>query len=238
MSAPVFRFITYDTEKYPFARIFAERVIKTRDLSRFHEDCLRQKLDGGGQNCITYEDNLATRRLLKRAAQEPWFSKFYRAFVVNIIGPLFGGKLTYTWPPVFRVHMAGSPSISAPHRDTEVTGRHEMIAVWVPFVDTYGDNTLWIEKEYGSRDLAPVEVRYGQALMFDSGYLWHGSVTNTTDVTRFSMDIRVTPKEGCPEPPGLGILAARPPGYETQIAEVTPGAQYDRVQKIEWDEVT
>lgn len=237
MSTPVHKFVEYDTAKYPFARIFAERVARAPDLSRFHEVFLKRKLDGGGaEAAITYQDNIATRALLKRAAQEPWFFKLYRAFVVNIIGPLFGGHLTYNWPPVFRVHMGGSPSISALHRDTEVTGRHDLIAVWVPFVDTFGANTIWIEKEYGSRDLAPVAVNYGQALMFDSGYLWHASVPNTTDVTRFSMDFRVASKPGGAEPPDLGILAARPPGYEAQLGEVTPGAQYDRVQKIDWVE--
>jgi hypothetical protein len=227
MSNPVFKFLSYDTTKYPFAKVFAEHVVHTPDLSRFHEVSLNGKPDSER----AYEASLATRELLRQAGQRPWFFKLYRAFVLNEIAPLFGSKLGYNWPPVFRVHMGGARSISAWHRDTEVTGRHDLIAVWVPFVDTFGNNTIWIETEYGNRKFAPVSVNYGQALMFDSGYLWHGSVLNTTDVTRFSMDFRVSPKRIHPAEPELGILSARPVGFESQLREVTPGAQYDQVQK-------
>ncbi|HEX8773826.1 MAG TPA: hypothetical protein VF735_09460 [Pyrinomonadaceae bacterium] len=237
MATPVFKFVSYDTTKYPFAKVFAEHVIHTDDLSRYHEVCLKRKRERGEEGVITYRDNLVTRQRLKRAAERPWFFKLYRAFVVNIFTPLFGGKMTYNWPPVFRVHMGNSPSISALHRDTEVTGRHDLIAVWVPFVDTFGTNTIWVETEYGNKELAPVAVRYGQALMFDSGYLWHASVANTTNVTRFGMDFRVAPKRTDVEAPDLGILKARPIGYETQLSDVTPGAQYDRAQKIVREEV-
>jgi hypothetical protein len=233
MANPVFKFVPYDTTKYPFARLFAEHVVRTSDLARLHES-----LNGSSNSNQAYEASLATRKLLKQAAQRPWFFKLYRAFVLNVIAPLFGQKLAYNWPPVFRVHLAGARSISARHRDTEVTGRHDLIAVWVPFVNTFGANTIWIETQYGSGKLAPVAVEYGQALMFDSGYLWHCSVRNTTDVTRFSMDFRVSPKRTDVAQPDLGILSPRPPGYEKHLSKVKPGAQYDRVQKIDWDEVT
>ncbi|HYW72191.1 MAG TPA: hypothetical protein VE961_14240 [Pyrinomonadaceae bacterium] len=232
MANPVFKFVTYDTAKYPFARLFAEQVVHTPNLARFHES----RLNGVSDSEQAYEASLATRRLVRQVTQRPWFFKLYRAFVLNEIASLFGLKMAYNWPPVFRVHLAGARSISAWHRDTEVTGRHDLIAVWVPFVDTFGANTIWIENKYGSRELTPVAVKYGQALMFDSGYLWHCSVANTTDVTRFSMDFRVSPKRTDVEQPDLGILSPRPPGYEKQLSRVKPGAQYDRVQKIVWDE--
>jgi hypothetical protein len=51
------------------------------------------------------------------------------------------------------------------------------------------------------------------------------------------MDFRVAPKKMDVAEPDLGILKPRPVGYETKLSAVTPGAQYDRVQKIVWDEV-
>jgi hypothetical protein len=236
MHKPVMRFVPYDTERYPFAKLFAKHVLHTDDLSRFHDACLQRKRDAGEEVKITSQDNAATRQDLKRSAEQPWFFKLYRAFVLNVITPLFSGRMTYNWPPVFRVHMPRSPSISAWHRDTEVTGRHDLIAVWVPFVDTFATNTIWVETEYGNRQYAPVAVQHGQALLFDSGYLWHGSVANKTDVTRFSMDFRVAPKRKDIEEPDLGIFAPRPPGYAGQLQIASSGKQYERVQQITWDE--
>ena len=238
MHKPVMKFVSYDTEQYPFAKIFAKHVLHTEDLSRFHEVCMKRKHDAGEEAVITYKDNAVTRQVLKRSAEQPWFFKLYRAFVLNVITPLFGGKMTYNWPPVFRVHMAHSPSISAWHRDTEVTGRHDLIAVWVPFVDTFDTNTIWVETEYGNQQCAPVAVNHGQALIFDSGYLRHGSVVNKTDVTRFSMDFRVSSKRQDGEGPDLGIFSPRPAGYDTQLKLPSSGKQYDRVQQITWDEAT
>jgi hypothetical protein len=226
--------VSYDTTKYPFAKLFAEHVVHTPDLSRFHETVLDERAD----KHRAYDVSLATRHRVKKVAERPWFFKLYRAFALNVIAPLFGNKMSYNWPPVFRVHLAGARSISALHRDTEVTGRHDLIAVWVPFVDAFGANSIWIETAYGNRDFAPVEVKYGQALMFDSGYLWHCSVSNSTDVTRFSMDFRVSPKRTDLDEPDLGIFTPRPKGYAAQLEPPSAGKQYDRVQKITWDETS
>lgn len=217
MHRPVFKFVSYDATKYCFANLFASHVFRVKNLSLLHETILSRKLESGKKAEITYEDNLAARELLKQAATSAWFWKVYRAFAINVIAPVFGNKLTYNWPPVFRVHMAGSPSISAWHRDVEVTGRDDLITVWIPFTDTFDTNSIWVETEYDSRKYASVEVKNGQALLFDSGYLWHGSVNNTTNITRVSMDFRVAPKRQDLKHPDLGILSARPPGMKVEI---------------------
>lgn len=221
------RFVPYDTTKYDFAGVFGEHLLRVDDLSLYHETFLKQKTERGEGNAISYDDNIAVRETFKRSVEKPWFFKLYRAFAVNVIAPLFGNDMTYNWPPVFRVHMAGSPSVSGFHRDVEVTGRHDLITVWVPFVDTFDTNSIWIEQEYGKRNFAPVQVNYGQALLFDSGYLWHGSVANKTNVTRFSMDFRVAPRREDLENPDLGILSARPAGYESQLKKVSPKTTYE-----------
>lgn len=216
MHRPAFKFVSYDVTKYCFANLFASQVFRVKNLSLLHEKILTRKRESGENSEITYEDNLAARELLKQSTAKSWFWPLYRAFAINVIAPLFGNNMTYNWPPVFRVHMANSPSVSAWHRDVEVTGRDDLITIWVPFVDTFDTNSIWVETEYGNQDYAPVEVKYGQALLFDSGYLWHGSVSNTTNVTRVSMDFRVSPKRKDLKQPDLGILSARPPGMKVK----------------------
>ncbi len=217
MYRPVFKFVSFDAQKYIFAKLFAMRALHVKDLSRFHEGVIARKRENGESSELTYEDNLAARELLNRSAAESWFWPLHRAFVANVIAPLFNHRVAYTWPPTFRVHMAGSPSVSDWHRDVEVTGRDELITVWMPFVDTFDTNSIWVETEYGNQNYAPIDVRHGQALLFDSGYLSHGSVSNTTNVTRVSMDFRVSPKDLNPDQRDLGILRARPPGMKVEL---------------------
>jgi len=206
---PVFKFVPYDTAKYAFAAALAEEVFHLSDLSRYHERFLQQKTAQGGEPVITHADNMAARELLKGLRKDSLFYGLHHAFTWNILAPLFHFKLKYTMP-YFRVQMAHSTSVSTWHRDVDVTGVSNLITAWIPFVDTSGTNTIWVEREYGKKNYEPVPVRYGEILFFDSAYLWHGSVPNESDITRMSMDIRITPLKRDVEQPDLGIFAPRP----------------------------
>lgn len=207
---PVFRYVSYDTAKYPFADIVAKSVLHTDDLSRFHEQYLASKRARGGKGVLAHDDNMAAREHLKTLDQESEFFRLYNAFVREVIDiPLFQGKVTPV-RPVFRVQMAHSNSVSLWHRDVEVTGCGIVLTAWIPFVDTFGSNTIWVETEYGKKDYAPLPVRYGQILFFDSAWLWHGSVRNDTEATRVSMDIRLLPPRTDDGKLDLGIFAPRP----------------------------
>jgi len=201
---PKFRFVSYDTGKYPFADILAKTVFHVADLSRLHEK--------HGTAGATYDDNMALRELLNTMDEKNEFHPVYEAFMREVINvPLFYGYVKLV-PPVFRVQMAHSNSVSAWHRDVDVTGYGRMITAWIPFVDTSGSNTIWVETEYGKQDYTPVPVRYGEILLFDSAWLWHGSVSNDTEMTRVSMDARMIPptlKRRKIEI-DLGIFAPRP----------------------------
>jgi hypothetical protein len=209
MHRPVMKLVSYDTKKYAFAEALAREAFRVPDLSRFHEAYLQRKIEQGGEPAITYGDNMAARELFKSLTPESWFYKLHYAFMWNVIAPLFHYKLRYTMP-YFRVQMAHSTSVSLWHRDVDVTGNGDLVTAWVPFVDTSGSNTVWVETEYGKQDYQPVPVRYGEILFFDSAFLWHGSVQNDSEVTRLSMDIRITPMRLDVPEPDFGILAPRP----------------------------
>jgi ectoine hydroxylase-related dioxygenase (phytanoyl-CoA dioxygenase family) len=55
-------------------------------------------------------------------------------------------------------------------------------------------------------------VRYGEVLIFDGGYLSHGTVSNQTQTTRVSLDMRFCLKGAATRLEGvdlMNILAAR-----------------------------
>lgn len=205
------RFVPYDTTEYPFARIVAEQVFGSPPpLERLHEQvppALRGDREG---EPLGYVDNLALRELLASAGDESELLRTYRRLVEKVLAPLFGGRISFSRRPTFRVHMAGTESVSNWHTDVEVTGRHDQINAWLPFTDAFGGGTIWVERDYGRGDFAPVDVSYGELLLFDGGWLSHGSVSNDTGTTRVSADFRFAPLRPDLPHPDLGILGGRP----------------------------
>ncbi|MCY1004069.1 hypothetical protein OV079_00480 [Nannocystis pusilla] len=49
-------------------------------------------------------------------------------------------------------------------------------------------------------------VRYGQVLIFDGGYLGHGSVDNVSGVTRVSLDMRFSYKKATTRAEGVSLM--------------------------------
>jgi hypothetical protein len=187
---PAGRLLTYDTDRFPFAAWLAAEVFKVQRLDDLHVDWQRYKQRKGLPDGLGYGDNLLLRSLMQKLPDHSPFYRLYHAFTRRVIAPEFGHKISYSSHPKMRVHLAGTPTVSKWHRDAEVTNRDDQMNVWLPFTDTYDSNTLWIETEYGRQDYKPVTVRYGQALVFDGGYLTHGTVANNTHKTRVSADFR------------------------------------------------
>lgn len=199
----------FNPAEYPFAALISRDVFWGTNLKRLHAIATASKLRRGRTPVLSPADNQAFRERLARIAPTAPFFALYHAFACRVVGPMFGGRISYTSRPTFRVHMPQTQAISLWHRDADVTGRPDQINVWFPFVDTGGTNSLWIEQHYGQGDYAPVDLHYGEFLCFDGGYLSHGSVANTTATTRVSMDFRFAPLSVA-DGVDLGILGARP----------------------------
>lgn len=182
--------LAYDTKRYPFAAWLAAALFKVPALDELHQHWRQHKLARGASGELGYADNLRLRALMQRLPDDAPFYTLYRAFVRRVIAPAFGGRISYASHPKMRVHLAGTPTVSRWHRDVSVTKRPELITVWLPFTDAFAGNTLWIESGYGTGDHRPIDVAYGQALIFDGGYLEHGTVANDSGRSRVSADFR------------------------------------------------
>ncbi|MEM1322211.1 MAG: streptomycin biosynthesis enzyme StrG [Bacteroidota bacterium] len=207
------KFLPYDTDQYPFAKILAEQIYKVPDLSKLHLYYQKMKRRKGKSGAIDYSDNLILRALMQRMKEDSPFYQLYRSFVFEQLAPFFGGKISFTAHPKFRVHLAGTDSVSKWHIDVDYTHRHEQINAWMPFTNCFDTNTIWVENDYGSEDYLPVDVMYGEVLLFDGGYLSHGTVPNKTDMTRVSLDFRFHSYRNDPPFPDRGILSGRPAQY-------------------------
>lgn len=209
-------FVAYDTARYDLARLVAEDVFGVPALERLHEHAHALLGHEPGAR-LSYADSLALRARLAAVPRSARLYAAYDALVAEVIAPRFG-RLSYSRNPTFRVQLAGTESVSDWHTDVEITGRDDQVNAWLPLVDAAGANSIWVESDYGRRDFAPVDVAYGEILLFDGGWLLHGSVANTTSVTRVSLDFRFAPKHDR-RGAARAILGGRPSQPPPPIAE-------------------
>lgn len=206
--------LRYDTARFPFAAVLRRDVFRVPDLARLHEytQTVRQTKGQGGP--LRMRDNLNARELMQRLPDDSTFLRVYHAFIVAVLAPLIGRPISYSNRPKMRVHFPGTESVSSMHSDVPVTKRTDQINFWLPFTDVADSAALWLESDYGRADYAPVALHYGEVLIFDGGYLNHGSVGNKTAVTRISLDMRFGYKGATTRPAGVALmnhLAARLP---------------------------
>lgn len=182
--------LSYDTTRFPFAAVLRRDVFRVQHLERLHQYAASAARAAGGSGQLRSRDNLQARSLMQQLPDDSALLRVYHAFVTSVLAPLVGARISYSNRPKMRVHFPGTGSVSTMHSDVPVTKRSDQVNFWLPFTDVDGSAALWLESDYGRADYAPVPLHYGQALIFDGGYVSHGSVRNVSDVTRISMDMR------------------------------------------------
>lgn len=175
--------VEYDTRKYDF-RAWASFVLRFESLENIHERADLQAHTGVAAQINACRDELSSGF--------GHCKPIYVDFIQSIIAPLYGGINSYQIPPSFRFHFSGKGS-SAFHRDRDYGVNRAHLNVWIPLTRVWGSNSIWIESEEGLGDFLPIELEYGQALIFDGPNLCHGSVWNDTPSSRVSMDFRFSP---------------------------------------------
>ena len=65
--------------------------------------------------------------------------------------------------------------------------------IFLPLTKAYGNNTIWVESIPGLGDYSPIEIKFGEFLMFYGNKLRHFNKINNTGETRCSFDFRIIP---------------------------------------------
>lgn len=127
------------------------------------------------------------------------FLSRFDEFVKFIAKEVFNEDLVYQNRPTLRVAFPGNKAVGDWHRDREYNHPLEEINIWVPITKAINSNSIWIESEFDKEDYSPVNIDFGEFLIFDSG-LKHGNVINEENKTRVSFDFRVIPLSVYKEP--------------------------------------
>ena len=198
------QFFNWDTGAFDFVghyRAHLARAVGCDDPRRFHEFIPVEHMpsDTFGGTAHTYGHDLlyaidpAFRQADYVPAQDIGFIATYQRFIRFIQDEIIGEPVVYQRLPSLRIQYPGKPSYGVMHTDREYNHPPEEINVWVPITEVRGTASMVIESDFGKHDYAPVEMPYGQMVIFDSG-LMHGNVVNEEGYTRMSFDLRVIPK--------------------------------------------
>lgn len=176
--------IKYDTNKYQFRKLI-ESILEDSNLEKLHE--------------VKSYDLFEVTKEAKTIWHPKYYSKFqnefypmYVDFLTNVIKPHFNfNEMVYQKIPTFRIHLHNNVGVGGWHRDREYNHTTGELNCWLPFTNTFGTNTIWMESEEGKEDFKSYDVEYGEVLIFDGVNLLHGNKTNEENITRVSIDFRV-----------------------------------------------
>lgn len=119
----------------------------------------------------------------------------YNSFIAKEISCHFNEDFVYQKNPTFRIHWPDEQAIHYWHYDSDEDHKHPHweINFQVAITNMFDTNCTWIESVPGLKDFYPMEVNYGQYVVFDGNRCLHGNKTNLTGQTRVSFDFRVIP---------------------------------------------
>ena len=182
--------ISYDVTEWPFREVVADILeVSSDQLVTLHEIKKHEMQKLGSDQHTDWHKKYYSK-------QEEKIIPMVRDFVKNFLCDYFEiDSLIYQKKPTFRVHEVGNVGVGAWHRDREYNHDSNEVNLWIPFTPAYDTNTVWTESEEGKEDSKPMNISYGQILVFNGADLMHGNYTNETPTTRVSFDMRIVSPE-------------------------------------------
>ena len=191
----------FDREEYNFLDLIKTHLkekLDCKDIENFHKHIPNDKMpkDVLEGTAHTYGHDLlyAIDPSFKQAniikPSDIGFIKLYRKFIEFLGKNVFQSEIIYQKKPSLRIHYPNFTSYGKFHRDSDYNHPEEEINIWLPITVTKNTASMFIESEEGKKDFKPMNLKFGQYLIFNSK-LMHGNKVNKEGYTRFSMDFRI-----------------------------------------------
>jgi|TARA_R110002167_G_scaffold97496_5_gene257296 hypothetical protein len=186
------KILEYNTEKYYFSKLISS--LFDIDLSNLDSDEEKTNLTLGKDTHTSLHKVFYNK--LDGEGGWPEFENLYKAFVREVIFPLFeDDTLIYQGTPGIRFNRPGAKAVYRWHSDGDSHHKHPLgeLNVYLPLTKSVDNNTVWAESLPGLGDFAPVNLEYGQFMLGYLNQCRHGNMDNDTGKTRVSFDFRVMP---------------------------------------------
>jgi len=188
----------YNVTKFNFEEILKD-ILKTDDLTGLHtklEDAYEVPtgVDGLGNDTHSkYHQQFYDNIKLSVSA----FRELYIKFIEEEIAPKFPNEksLIYQALPSFRIQYPQSKAVTTWHYDSDENHKHPLgeLNILVPITEMFDTNAVWMESLPHMGDFRPMNLKYGQYIIWNGNRCRHGNKANTTGLTRISIDMRVLP---------------------------------------------
>jgi len=159
--------------------LFSKEIVKRENDQKLPIHKILYKIDDG------YD--------LDNPKENSGFLNLFDRFVLYLSKNVFNEHLIYQRRPTIRVNFPNNKAVGTWHRDSEYNHPLEEINIWIPITNSINTNAIWIESEFDKNDFKPINTKYGEYIIFDSG-LKHGNQINIENKTRISFDFRIVPK--------------------------------------------
>lgn len=180
----------YDTTRWDLRAIVADH-FGTDALETLHLDSRWNPHDPGlalPSHVVTRNSWDASKALRTAVAERsaPVLKSLIYDRVAQFVGPI----RSHQDQAMLRVNFHGARAILRFHRDREYGQNPNTINIWLPVTAVHGSNSMYVESAPGLSDFVPVELEYGQALLFYGTEILHGTLDNVSGGTRISYDFR------------------------------------------------
>jgi len=187
------RIIKYDTNIYKFQELLLD-LYQVSDLSTLHT----QLTEENGVKGIGHDTHSILHNKFYEKLNSGWneIREAYERFVSEVIINLSAEKsFLYQSFPSYRIQFPNNKAVSTWHHDSDALHLHPdgEINFIIPITNAFDTNTVWVESAPGLGDFGPVNMKYGDCLIFDGNKCNHGNKVNETGATRISFDFRILP---------------------------------------------
>jgi len=124
---------------------------------------------------------------------ESMVSPIWEKFVSEVIAPQMSEDFLYQKIPTFRVQLPGNVAVGEFHKDSKYGHQNGAMNLFIPFTKLNKNNTVLVESSPDSDKYFPLLCEYGELFIWDGVNTKHGNTSNSSDVTRVSVDARVVP---------------------------------------------
>ena len=192
---------SFDKDKFNFLELIKSHLKKNLNCERiedFHKYIPKNKMpkDIYEGTAHTYGHDLlyAIDPEFKQAkiikTSDIGFIDLYKKFIKYLAKEVFKSDIIFQKKPSLRIQYPCYTSYGKFHRDSDYNHPKEEINIWLPITKTENTASMFIESEVGKKDFKPMNLDFGQYLIFNSE-LMHGNKVNEEKYTRFSMDFRI-----------------------------------------------
>ena len=173
----------YDVEKYNFQSILS-KTFSIDDLSQIHKLLAKEYKVFN----VDTDQNTEIHKLFYSTMKKEFIGE-YEKFVKNEISARRKEKILFQRYPTFRVSLPNNVAVGGFHKDSDYNHDSKEINFFLPFTKAFDTNTIWFQSKNGLYQ--PMNCKVGEFVEWDGANTMHGNKTNTTMVSRVSIDFRI-----------------------------------------------